>query len=106
MQDLVGIPLVYAGWLRYLLAVDDVGNPFTLSPDPLLDSLAPVMEKLSLGHTENAEEVLTPVLKNVSIFGVDLFEAGLGQRVLEYFRELATGKGAVEATLKSIWPNS
>ncbi len=100
VQDLVGIPLVYAGWLRYLLAVDDVGNPFTLSPDPLLDSLAPVMEKLSLGHTENAEEVLTPVLKNVSIFGVDLFEAGLGQRVLEYFRELATGKGAVEATLK------
>ena len=29
--DLKLIPLVFAGWLRYLMAVDDNGNAFTLS---------------------------------------------------------------------------
>ena len=31
--DLTLIPLVFAGWLRYLMGIDDNGNPFTLSPD-------------------------------------------------------------------------
>ena len=100
VEDLVGIPLVYAGWLRYLMAVDDMGELFTPSPDPLLENLSPVLGKFSLGHTERAEEVLTPILRDASIFGVDLFAAGLGERVLQYFRELSAGKGAVEATLR------
>jgi fructuronate reductase len=100
VEDLVGIPLVHAGWLRYLMAVDDMGEPFTPSPDPLLENLSPVLGKFSLGHTERAEEVLTPILRDASIFGVDLFAAGLGERVLQYFRELSAGKGAVEATLR------
>ena len=33
------IPLVQAGWLRYLLGVDDEGKAFELSPDPLLDAM-------------------------------------------------------------------
>ena len=33
------IPLVFAGWLRYLMAVDDAGEPFALSPAPMLDTL-------------------------------------------------------------------
>lgn len=32
VEDLQVIPLVYAGWLRYLMAVDDKGAPFALSP--------------------------------------------------------------------------
>ena len=38
-SSLVGIPLVIAGWLRYLEAVDDTGAAFTPSPDPLLAGL-------------------------------------------------------------------
>ncbi|MFR0980209.1 MAG: mannitol dehydrogenase family protein, partial [Holdemania filiformis] len=33
LSDLKAIPLVYAGWLRYLLGIDDQGQPMPLSPD-------------------------------------------------------------------------
>ena len=36
VADLKLIPLVFAGWLRYLMGVDDNGNAFTPSPDPML----------------------------------------------------------------------
>ena len=32
--ELVLMPLVFAGWLRYLKGIDDQGNPFSCSPDP------------------------------------------------------------------------
>ena len=38
VDSLVGIPLVFAGWLRYLMGIDDAGNAFTPSPDPLLET--------------------------------------------------------------------
>ena len=37
IKNLKLIPLVFAGWLRYLMAVDDNGEKFELSPDPLLE---------------------------------------------------------------------
>ena len=36
LNSLVSIPLAIAGWLRYLLAIDDNGNAFEVSADPLL----------------------------------------------------------------------
>lgn len=48
VSELKRIPLVFAGWLRYLMAVDDEGNAFTLSPDPLLDTVCPYVAKLAL----------------------------------------------------------
>ena len=36
---LVALPLAIAGWLRYLLAIDDEGKEFTLSDDPLIPDL-------------------------------------------------------------------
>lgn len=98
--DLKLIPLVFAGWLRYLLAVDDEGNAFELSPDPLLETVRPYVAELRLGETADAEAALEPVLKDAEIFGVNLYEAGMAERVLEYFKELAAAKGAVRAVLK------
>lgn len=97
------IPLVFAGWLRYLMAVDDEGRAFELSPDPMLDVLCPYMEDISLGHNESVEKVLTKVLRDKSIFGVDLYEAGLADRVCSYFNEMTAGIGAVRATLKNVF---
>lgn len=99
VENLHMIPLVFAGWLRYLMAVDDNGNAFTLSPDPLLDSLLPVMEKLSLGNTADADAVLKPILENASIFGINLYEAGMAEKVIGYFKELSAGVGAVNEVL-------
>ncbi len=41
LKQLKLIPLVFAGWLRYLTGIDDEGRTFELSPDPLLDELCP-----------------------------------------------------------------
>jgi len=99
-MDLKLIPLVFAGWLRYLMAVDDEGNAFELSPDPLLDTVCPYVANIKLGEENDVEEALRGVLSDKAIFGVDLYEVGLAERVCGYFKELTAGKGAVRATLK------
>lgn len=99
VKQLRFIPLVLAGWLRYLVAVDDEGNSMQLSPDPLLPMLLPVFEGMRLGEAVE-EEVLRPLLQNAVIFGVDLEKVGLTEPVIRYFKEMMTGVGAVRATLK------
>ncbi len=100
VADLKLIPLVFAGWLRYLMAVDDGGKAFELSPDPLLDSVCPHVAGISLGGETDVEAAIAPVLKDAKIFGVDLYEAGLAQTVLGYFKEMIAGEGAVRRTLE------
>lgn len=98
------IPLVFAGWLRYLLAIDDNGNKFELSPDPMLQSLCPKLSTIHLGETCDVEEVLCPILKDKKIFGVDLYDVGLAEQVCDYFKEMIKGTGAVRETLKKyVW---
>ena len=86
--------------ISYLMAVDDKGNAFTLSPDPLLETVCPCVADLKLGQLEGAEEKLRPILQNAAIFGVDLYQAGLADKVLGMFKELAAGPGAVAAFLE------
>lgn len=100
VKTLTFIPLVIAGWCRYLMAIDDEGNAFELSPDPLLSSLTPIIADIKLGEVDNVHETLTKVLSNSSIFGVDLYEVGLGEKIETYFKELIAEKGAVRTTLK------
>lgn len=103
-SDLKLIPLVFAGWLRYLLAVDDNGNKFELSPDPMIPSLCPKLAEIHLGETSDVEKVLQPILKDKKIFGVDLYEVGLAEQVCGYFKEMIKGTKAVRETLqKYVW---
>lgn len=100
VADLEYIPLVLAGWLRYLMGVNDEGKKFELSPDPLLDELTPHVADIKLGETEDDEEKVRPILERQDIFGIDLYEIGLADKVVDSFKELITGKGAVRETLK------
>ena len=100
IEELRAVPLVFAGWLRYLLGVDDAGKEFELSPDPMLDYLREQMKDVHMGETEGLEEKIRPLLSNASIFGVDLYEAGLAGRVTGYFAEMLAGEGAVRKTLE------
>ena len=100
VADLKLIPLVFAGWLRYLMAVNDNGEKFELSPDPLLDTVCPYVAEFELGKEADVEATLKPVLENAKIFGVNLYEVGMADKVCGYFSELIAGKGAVRATLK------
>lgn len=98
--DLKLIPLVFAGWLRYLMAIDDNGNPFTPSSDPLLETVQPYVADIKLGDTINAEQKLKPILQNESIFGIDLYSVDMASLVCQYFNEMITGTGAVRTTLE------
>ena len=98
VEDLRLIPLVHAGWLRYLMAVDDRGEAFEPSPDPLLETAQAYVRDLKLGEKPEFEK-LEGLLRNKSIFGVDLVEAGLAGKVFDYFTALTAGPGAVRATL-------
>ena len=99
IKQLKLIPLVLAGWCRYLLAVDDEGNRFTPSPDPMLKSSQKYLETIHLGDRRKFHTELEQLLSDCSIFGVDLYEAGLGEKVESYFAELTAGIGAVRKTL-------
>ena len=98
VNNLKFIPLVHAGWLRYLMAIDDEGRPFEPSSDPLLETAQSYVKDFKLGEKPDCAK-LEGLLRNASIFGVDLVEAGLADKVCAYFTELTAGKGAVRATL-------
>ena len=99
VTDLTFIPLAIAGWCRYLMGIDDEGNEFTPSPDPMLAELQGYVKDIQLGD-KLRKDALKPILSNDKIFAVDLYRVGLGEKIEGMFEELIAGKGAVRATLK------
>jgi fructuronate reductase len=100
VDALIGIPLTLAGWLRYLLALDDEGKEMAVSPDPMLEQLQSSLEGIRFGSPEMVADKLRPLLSNPVFFGVDLYEAGIAGKTEELFKNLIAGPGAVRATLK------
>ena len=91
IHSLTAIPLALAGWLRYLGGTDDNGQPMEVSADPMLETLQAELKKPG---------GLKEILSNANIFGVNLYEAGLAEKVEGLYNELCAGNGAVRATLK------
>ena len=85
-DSLTLIPLVLAGWCRYLQGIDDEGNRFELSPDPMLDELKGMDVK--------------DILKKKEIFAVDLYEDSLADRILAMYDEMQAGPGSIRKVLK------
>lgn len=99
-SGLKAIPLALAGWLRYFYAVDDVGKPYMLAPDPLAKELHDAVSKIGLGEPDRLKDQLHGILSNRELFGIDLYEAGVAQKIEGFFKEEIAGPGAVRATLK------
>lgn len=99
VHSLTAIPLAIAGWLRYLLAVDDEGKEMNVSSDPMLEVLQKQLADVKLGDPESADGKLTEILSNKVLFGSDLNEIGLSEKIEGMFKELIAGPGAVRATL-------
>jgi fructuronate reductase len=95
------IPLVFAGWLRYLLGIDDKGQPFEVSPDPNYETLKTALSGISPGQAGPFGSKLEPILSNPAFFGVNLYETGLARTVEELFTRMLEGTGAVRKTLSS-----
>lgn len=97
---LTAIPLALAGWLRYLLGVNDQGEKMEVSPDPLAPQLQAALAGITLGDPDSENGKLEAILTDARYFGISLKDAGLDKKVTGFFRELIAGPGAVRQTLK------
>ena len=97
---LTAIPLAIAGWIRYLLGVDDNGEPMELSPDPMIPYMKEQLSGIRFGCPESVDGRLKNVLSNETIFGTDLYKAGIGGLIEEMVSSEIEGSGAVRQTLK------
>lgn len=96
---LTAIPLGIAGWLRYMLGVDDGGKKYELAPDPMNQELREQLKGITVGAPETFTDQLRPILSNERLFFTDLYQAGLGDKIETMFREMIAGPGAVKAAV-------
>ncbi len=99
-KKLVGIPLAIAGWLRYILGVDDKGETYELAPDPMAKEMQERLADIVIGDPSSLTDQLRWFLSNENIFFVNLYDAGIGELIEEIFREEIKGPGAVRATVQ------
>ncbi len=100
-DQLEGIPLAIAAWLRYLLAVDDEGKPMDVSPDPMKESLQEALAAVRFGEPETAEGALKPVLSNPVIFAADLYGTPLAAKIEAAFKGMLV-PGGVRKSLQKV----
>ena len=98
-ERLTAIPLGIAGWLRYMLGVDDMGNTYELAPDPMVPEIQAALSSVVFGNPESLPDQLHPILSNEKVFFIDLYKAGLGEKIEGMFREMINGKGSTKATI-------
>lgn len=98
-ENLTAIPFGIAGWIRYLLAVDDQGHSYELAPDPMAEELQELLKGIVPGKPETLQEQLRPLLSNARLFHIDLYQAGVGEQIEQMVREMLAGSGAVRAAL-------
>ena len=96
---LTALPLGIAGWLRYMLAVDDAGKKYELAPDPMNEEIQEQLKDIVVGQPETFTDQLRPILSNERLFFIDLYKAGVGEKVESMFREMIAGPGAIKATI-------
>ena len=98
-SNLILIPLVLAGYARYLKGIDDNGQAFEPSTDPLLAELQAIVAPLEVKEGEQDFSCLKKLYSRVDVFGVDLYAVGLGEKIEAMAKELFAGPGAVRKTL-------
>ena len=99
-EKLVGIPLAIAGWIRYLLGVDDELRAMELAPDPMIPELQAHLAGVVVGKPESLTDQLRWILSNEYLFRSNLYEAGIGEKIEAMVREMLGGAGAVRKTLR------
>jgi fructuronate reductase len=102
VTSLTYIPLVIAGWCRYLLGVDDNLETMELSFDPMMKELQGYLTSVKIGDADSVKDSLRPILSNAEIFGVSLYEVNLAGKVEGYFKEMIAGKHAVQNVLEKV----
>ncbi len=100
VKNLLYIPLAIAGWCRYLMGLDDCGEYMELSPDPMMDELKSYVLGIEFGNADSVGDKLRPFLSNEKLFGINLYAAGLGEKVEGLVKEMISERHAVRKTLE------
>ena len=93
------IPLTLAAYARYLTGVTDELTPFQPSPDPMLEELQEIVSSLSVGNPNNDYGCLRKLYSRADIFGINLFDTPLGNKIEAIVPLLFEKAGAVRETL-------
>ena len=98
--NLNGVAIAVAGWIRYLLGLDDQLKPFEPSPDPRLHELQNTLKDVQIGKPVSME-MLKPILSDAAIFPFDLSVSPLGEKIVLLVNEMCAGAGAVRNTIQN-----
>lgn len=96
------IPFALAAWLRYTLGVDDNLNAFEPSSDPRLAQVQQALAGVGVGQTEQLRERVLPLLRDETLFGVNLEQVGIAELVLCDLADMLKGRGAVRSALHAL----
>ena len=66
----------------------------------MIPELKEMLAGIQAGKPESYDGQLKKILSNKNIFGVDLYEAGIGDTVEQMFQQELAGPGAVRRTLE------
>lgn len=99
------VPLVIASWLRYLIGVDDDGEPFTPSPDPELERLRSKLDGVELGAVTDQlrrriSSAVGEILSYSHVFGLDLSNSPLREKIESTFLSMLASNGSVRKVLE------
>lgn len=97
MSELQAIPLFIALFLRYRMGIDDNGAEMELSPDPRLPAYLNTLNGMQFGESAD----LSPILSDAELFGVNLYDAGLGAKIEKLFAGLSSGENSVSSILSA-----
>ncbi|MBR6323184.1 MAG: mannitol dehydrogenase family protein, partial [Lachnospiraceae bacterium] len=93
------VSFALASYARYLRGIDDEGRAFEPSPDPLLSELMPIVAGLEVKEGEQDFSCLKALYCRPEIFGVNLYDTVLGDKVEAIVKKLYAGPGAVRKIL-------
>ena len=65
----------------------------------MLEELQAIVAPLELGNPANDYSCLKQLYTRKDVFAIDLYEAGFGEQIEGYVKELFAGPGAVRKTL-------
>lgn len=68
----------------------------------MLDYLTKKFDGITLGNPASALGKLNDILSDKKLFGVNLYNAGIGEKIENYFYKMLEGKGAIRKLLQSI----
>lgn len=99
LSSLSVVPLVYALFIRYWLGVDDSFRAFEPSPDPMADEIKEDLSGIEAGKKIVSYSGVKKLLSNEKIFGYDVTETVLYDRVIENLDMMVSEAGGVRKAI-------